>query len=211
MTSISPEPVRSEMRRVAATTKATMNAKEALAVVHAGRGARDVVITTMTPARDWMTMPQTPLDLVLVPSAMSHATSMGLGVALAQPDRRVIVCNGDGSMLMNLGSLVSIVSAGVSNIGVIVFDNGTYEVTGSQPVPGAGRTDFATIARGAGFRSVFDFDSLDAWRDGFANVLNTAGPTFVVLHVEPVLGLPGPRSPGPAGDRARRFMDALQR
>jgi sulfopyruvate decarboxylase subunit beta len=188
-----------------------MNAKEALAIVHGARASNDVVITTMTPARDWMTMPQSPLDLVLVPSAMSHATSMGLGVALAQPDRRVIVCNGDGSMLMNLGSLVSIVAAGVHNILVIVFDNGTYEVTGSQPVPGAGATDFAMIARGAGFRAVFDFNSLDAWREGITGVLNTEGPAFVVLHVEPVLGLPGPRSPGPAGDRARRFMDALQR
>ena len=78
-------------------------------------------------------------------------------------------------------------------------------------MPGAGAIDFATIARGAGFRDVFDFDSLDAWREGITDVLNTEGPAFVVLHVEPVLGLPGPRSPGPAGDRARRFMDALQR
>jgi thiamine pyrophosphate-dependent acetolactate synthase large subunit-like protein len=102
-----------------------MNAKEALAVVHGARGERDIVITTMMPARDWMTMPQCPLDMVLVPSAMSHATSMGLGLALAQPDRNVIVCNGDGSMLMNLGSLVSIAGAGVGNIMVIVFANGT--------------------------------------------------------------------------------------
>ncbi|HEY4303620.1 MAG TPA: thiamine pyrophosphate-dependent enzyme [Gemmatimonadaceae bacterium] len=188
-----------------------MNAKEALTVVHGARGERDVVVTTMTPARDWMTLPQSPLDLVLVPSAMSHATSMGLGVALAQPDRRVIICNGDGSMLMNLGSLVSIVAANATNVVVIVFDNGTYEVTGSQPVPGGGKTDFATIARGAGFRSVFDFDALADWQRGVDDILNTEGPTFVVLHVEPVLGQPGPRSPGPAGDRARRLIDALQR
>jgi sulfopyruvate decarboxylase subunit beta len=187
-----------------------MSAREALTVVHATRDARDVVITTMTPARDWMTMPQTPLDFVLVPSAMSHATSMGLGIALAQPERRVFVCNGDGSMLMNLGSLVSIVAAGVRNMVVILFDNGTYEVTGSQPVPGASATDFAVIARGAGFQHVFDFDSLDSWQGGIGAVLNTEGPAFVVLHVEPVLGQPGPRSPGPAGERARRFMDALQ-
>lgn len=188
-----------------------IDAKEALGVVHQARAANDVVITTMTPARDWMTMPQTELDLVLVPSAMSHATSMGLGIALAQPQRRVIVCNGDGSMLMNLGSLVSIVAASVRNLVVIVWDNGTYEVTGSQPIPGGSATDFATIARGAGFRRVFDFDSLAAWQDGITEVLNTDGPAFVVLHVEQVIGQPGPRSPGPAGDRARRLMQALQR
>jgi sulfopyruvate decarboxylase subunit beta len=187
-----------------------MNAKDALGVVHAYRGAKDIVVTTMTPARDWMTMPQSPLDMVLVPSAMSHATSMGLGLALAQAERRLVVCNGDGSMLMNLGSLVSIVAAGVRNMTLIVFDNGTYEVTGSQPVPGGAIVDYASIARGAGFIQVHEFLSLDDWRDAANAVLNASGPTFVLLHVEPVYGLPGPKSPGPAQERARRFMNALQ-
>ena len=102
-----------------------MSAKEALVAVHGARRAEDIVITTMSPARDWMTLPQQPRDLVLVPSAMSHATSVGLGLALSQPARRVVVCNGDGSMLMNLGSLVSIAAAGATNMIVLVFENGT--------------------------------------------------------------------------------------
>jgi phosphonopyruvate decarboxylase len=187
-----------------------MPAKDALAVVHETRGEGDVVITTMTPARDWMTMPQSPLDLVLVPSAMSHATSMGLGLALAQPDRRVIVCNGDGSMLMNLGSLVSIAEAGVSNLTVLVFDNGTYEVTGSQRVPGAGSVNFVQLADGAGFRAAFQFSDIDTWRRGARNALFAPGPALIWLRVEPVVGLPGPRSPGPAGERAKSFMAALR-
>jgi phosphonopyruvate decarboxylase len=186
-----------------------MNAKDALAVVHGARGERDIVITTMMPARDWMTMPQSPLDMVLVPSAMSHATSMGLGLALAQPDRNVIVCNGDGSMLMNLGSLVSITGAGVRNIMVIVFANGTYEVTGSQPVPGE-NVDYMAFASGAKFAQVAQFWSLESWRGSFAKLLASGGPTFVVLHVEPVYGQPGPKSPGPAGERAKRFREAVQ-
>lgn len=186
-----------------------MNAKEALAVVHGARRARDIVITTMMPARDWMTMPQSPLDLVLVPSAMSHATSMGLGLALAQPDRTVIVCNGDGSMLMNLGSFVSIASSGVTNMVVIVFDNGSYEVTGSQPVPGSGRVDYAAIAKASGFADCAGFTELDAWRDAAAALIERPGPSLVVLRVEPVVGLPGPKSPGPAGERAKRFMQAI--
>ncbi|HEY4130997.1 MAG TPA: thiamine pyrophosphate-dependent enzyme [Gemmatimonadaceae bacterium] len=190
-------------------TRARMVAKDALIAVHGARGERDIVVTTMNPARDWMTLPQSARDMVLVPSAMSHATSMGLGLALAQPERRVIVCNGDGSMLMNLGSLVSIVGSGATNIVVILFDNASYEVTGSQPVPSAGRTDFAAIARGAGFARVYEFDALDDWRRDIQRILNEPGPTFVTLHVEPVHGLPGPKSPGPAKDRARRFMEAL--
>ena len=172
-----------------------MSAKEAIALVHSTRDDRDVVITTMTPARDWMLLPQKPRDLVLVPSAMSHATSMGLGLALAQPNRRVIVCNGDGSMLMNLGSLVSIVSAGATNMIVLVFVNGTYEVTGSQPVPGAARVDFGTMATGAGFESVFEFADLEDWRRRIAEVFAAAGPVFVTLRVQPVFGEAGPKSP----------------
>jgi len=200
------------MSAAAETVRAAtgMSAKEAIALVHSTRDDRDLVITTMTPARDWMLLPQNPRDLVLVPSAMSHATSMGLGLALAQPGRRVIVCNGDGSMLMNLGSLVSIVNAGVTNMIVLVFVNGTYEVTGSQPVPGGTSVDFGMIAHGAGFGSVFEFADLEDWRRRIADVFAAPGPVFVTLRVQPVVGEPGPKSPGPARERARRFMEALK-
>jgi phosphonopyruvate decarboxylase len=191
------------------SAKSRMLAKEALAALHAARGARDVVVTTMATSRDWMTLPQSPLDVVFVPSAMGHATSIGMGLALAQPDRRVIVCNGDGSMLMNLGSLVSIVGSGATNLVVIVFDNGVYEVTGAQPTAGSNNVDFATIARGAGFRFVDEFGDLADWQQGIHRILNADGPVFVWLRVEPVHGVPGPKSPGPAGERARKLTEAL--
>ncbi|HKV52314.1 MAG TPA: thiamine pyrophosphate-dependent enzyme [Gemmatimonadaceae bacterium] len=187
-----------------------MSAKDALSAVHAARGPRDIVITTMSPARDWMLLPPHPLDMVLVPSAMGSAPSMGLGLALAQPNRRVIVCNGDGSMLMNLGSLVSIANARATNLIVIVFENGTYEVTGSQPVPGAGVVDYAALARAVGFESVHTYATLDSWRAHVRRLIDATGPTFVSLAVEPVHGQPGPKSPGPARERARRFMDAVR-
>ena len=187
-----------------------MSAKDALAAVHAARDPRDIMITTMTPARDWMLLPQQPLDLVLVPSAMGSAPPLGLGLALAQPSRRVIVCNGDGSMLMNLGALVSIANARPANLVLLVFVNGTYEVTGSQPVPGAGVVDFPALARAAGFKSVHTYGSLHAWQSDVRRIIGMPGPTFVALDVEPVHGQPGPKSPGPARERARRFMDALR-
>jgi phosphonopyruvate decarboxylase len=184
-------------------------AKDALTALHAARDPRDVVITTMSPARDWMTLtPQSPLDIVFVPSAMGHATSLGLGLALAQPDRRVIVCNGDGSMLMNLGSLVTIVGAGATNLIVLVFQNGVYEVTGAQPMPA--EADFAMIARGAGFASVFEFSNNEEWTSSIDAVLGAAGPVFVVLRVAPDDGIPGPKSPGPASERAGRLREALR-
>src|SRR5437868_7356412 len=154
----------------------------ALAALHALRRDTDVVVTTMAPAREWMALgPAHPLDLVLVPSSMGQATSFALGIALAQPHRRVIVCNGDGSMLMNLGSLVTIAAAAPPNLVLLLFDNGVYEVTGAQPTPGAGRVDFAAVARASGFTSVHRFDELTHFTAALPNVLGTAGPTFVAL------------------------------
>lgn len=174
----------------------------------------------MAPARDWMALAKGvlhPLDLVLVPSAMGQATSMGLGIALAQPQRRIVVVNGDGSMLMNLGSLVSITAAAPKNLVVIVCDNGAYEVTGAQPTPGSPRgrrdgaaVDFVGLARASGFRSVHRFAELDAWRAAAREIIDATGPTFVLLDVHTETGIPGPRSPGPAGERSRRFMEALE-
>jgi sulfopyruvate decarboxylase subunit beta len=192
--------------------------RDAVAVVRSVRTADDIVITTMGAAREWMALGQTePLDLVFVPSAMSHATSVGLGLALAQPRRRVIVCNGDGSMLMNLGSLVSITAAGATNLVVIVFDNGVYEVTGAQPTAGAptratngASVDFPAIARASRFPLVRRVHDLDEWRRDARTLFDAPGPTFIVLDVAPVPGAPGPKSPGPASERGRAFMAALR-
>src|SRR5579862_8847948 len=101
-----------------------MRPTDALVVVRDLRRDHDVVVATMAAARDWMAMGSHPLDFIFVPSCMGHATSLGLGLALAQPQRRVIVLNGDGSMLMNLGSLATITAAAPPNLTVILLDNG---------------------------------------------------------------------------------------
>ncbi len=196
--------------------RATMELRAAIAALHTARSADDVVITTMGAAREWMALGTQPLDFVFLPSSMGQATSLGLGVALARPDRRVIVANGDGSMLMNLGSLVTITAAAPTNLVVIVLSNGVYEVTGAQPIPGAAtahspgaNVDFTGLARAAGFRSVFRYSDLEAWTAGLATVLGASGPVFALLDVASVPGAAGPRSPGPAAGRARAFMAAL--
>jgi sulfopyruvate decarboxylase subunit beta len=202
---------------MSATPMVRLDLTETLAAIRDVRRESDVVITTMGASREWMALgPPHGRDLVFVPSAMSHATSIGLGLALARPDLRVIVCNGDGSMLMNLGSLVSITAAAPANLVVLVFDNGVYEVTGAQPTPGApaGRAggrgvDFAAMAAACGFASVARYADGAAWHREVRQVLDRPGPTFVALDVAPVPGAPGPKSPGPAGVRARAFMRAL--
>lgn len=188
---------------------------EALQILHAAR-QDEVVVATMGSGREWAKLPPHPLDLVYVPSSMGQATSVGLGIALAQPQRRVVVCNGDGSMLMNLGSLVTITSRRPENLIVLLMDNGVYEVTGRQQTPGSaglradGRgVDFAAIARSCGFEAVFEFTDLEQWRESVTDILAATGPVFCCLKVESVAGDVAPRSPGPAWERAARLRGAL--
>ena len=189
----------------------------AVALVRSTRRDEDVVVSSMGAAREWMALgPLHERDLVLVPSAMGHATCIGLGLALAQPAHRVIVLVGDGAILMNLGTLVTISAHAPRNLVVVLYDNGVYEVTGAQPTPGspAGRVhgdaiDFVAVARACGMRQVFRWSALEDWQRGIEDALAAEGPTLVVLDVEPVPGGVGPRSPGPARDRGVRFRAAL--
>jgi len=195
----------------AAASAARIPLVDALEALQRVRHDNEVIITTMGSAREWMKLGrQHPLDFILVPSAMGHGTSIGLGIALARPEKRVIVCSGDGSLLMNLGSLASTVAAKAPNLVVIVFDNGVYEVTGQQPTAGQG-ADFCGIARACGFESVHRFATNAQWEEEARRVLDTKGPTFIALDVEPVMGGTAPHSPGPAPARARALMAALRR
>lgn len=179
----------------------------------------EIVVTTMGSAREWPRLSQHPLDLHYLPSAMGQAPDLGLGLALAQPEREVIVLNGDGCLLMNLGCLVTIVASRAKNLTVIVFENGIYEVTGGQQtaaatIPSAkvdfAGVDFAAMAKAAGFASVAAFDSLDAWQQQAADVLQEPGPRFVVLSVEPVGAAYHLESPGPLAERLARFQQTLR-
>lgn len=181
---------------------------DALGVVRRLRRDDDVVITTMASSKVWMDLgPPHSRDFVFVPSCMGHATSYGLGLALAQPRRRVIVCNGDGSMLMNLGSLVTIAAQSPPNLTVIVMDNGVYEVTGAQPVPA--RVDYVGLARSSGIANGQRFTTAAEWTAAAARVLEAPGPNVVILEIEPVPGRPAPKAPGSAAARATAFRAAL--
>src|SRR5205809_3644931 len=179
-----------------------MTQREALEVLAAQRGQR-IVITTMSSAGIWPALSDTPLDFCYIPSAMGHAPALGLGLALAQPGRGVIVVNGDGCMLMSLGNLVTL-AAHPANIYLLIMDNGLYEVTGGQSVAGANRTDFAGIARAAGIARSYSFQTLAEWRAGAAEALHGAGPVAINLKVEGRLGQQTPKAPHPMPEQVAR-------
>jgi len=176
--------------------------------VLAGKRGGQVVITTMSSAGIWPKLSDSPLDFHYIPSAMGHATDLGLGLALAHPQRGVIVFNGDGCMLMNLGSLVTLADQN-ANVVLIILDNGLYEVTGGQPTAGAGRAHFADLARAADIRRIFTFDALDAWQAGVDEVLSEPGPAVVWLKVEGRLGQKTPQPPRLMRQQVERLQKAL--
>jgi thiamine pyrophosphate-dependent acetolactate synthase large subunit-like protein len=195
-----------------------MSLVESLQVLHGLRQPDHVVLSTMAAAREWMKLGTHPLDFIYAPSAMGEAPAVGLGMALARPDRQVIVLNGDGCMLMNLGCLVTITAAAPANFVLIVCDNSVYEVTGRQSTaaaegarPSDRTVDFCHIARGCGFAAVYEFAKIEDWRVAAPQVLVAHGPTFVWLKVDPIPGGEVPRSPAPPVERARAFAEVLQR
>ena len=159
-----------------------MSQREALEVLAAHRGGR-IFVTTMSAAGLWPSLSDTPLDFAYLPSAMGQAPALGLGLALAQPGRGVVVVNGDGSMLMNLGCLVTVAQHAV-DLYLVLLDNALYEVTGGQPNAGSGHTDFAGLARAAGIGRVYSFQTAGQWSDGAAEALAGPGPVVIWLKVE---------------------------
>lgn len=168
----------------------------------------EVIITCMGTAKPWEKLSDTPLDFASVDSAMGHAADFALGVALARPERRVITLNGDGSMLMCLGTLVTVAQYPCSNYALVVIENGAYEVTGNQPVPGAGMIDYAAIARGAGIKKVYTVEDEEAFDDHLHTLFNEPGPVVFVWKVAPGHE-PVPQFKDSIADRLRRLREAL--
>jgi thiamine pyrophosphate-dependent acetolactate synthase large subunit-like protein len=115
--------------------------------------------------------------------AMGQAAMMGLGIALAQPKRRVLVLTGDGEMLMGIGSLATIGVQQPANLTVVVIDNGRYGETGMQATHTASGVDLAGIAKASLFKKALTV-SKPAELDELRAVVHEAkGPNFVTVKV----------------------------
>ncbi len=141
--------------------------------------------------------------------SMGLATSIGLGVALAQPQRRVIALEGDGSILMNLGSLATIGALAPPNLTVIIWVNGAYQITGNQPAATAETTDIVAVARGAGIESsAWVRDEAD-FAHAVERALHTDGPHFLAARIDQSPGSGRPeRDPVILKDRFMRGIGA---
>jgi phosphonopyruvate decarboxylase len=148
----------------------------------------EIVITTMTATLQWPLVSRHDLDFDFLAFGMGHASDFGLGLALARPERKVVVLKGDGGLLMSLGSLVTIGRYGPPNLLVLLLENRGFEMTGGQEF--APDVDFVTLARGSGIEKVERIEDLAGVEAELPRLLAEPGPHFVVLPVTNAEPLP---------------------
>jgi sulfopyruvate decarboxylase subunit beta len=157
-----------------------MKPEEVLRRIAAARGDA-ICVPTMTTAPAWRDIAPEDLSVTCV-GFMGGASSLGLGLALACPERRVLVFDGDGSLLMQLGSLATIAGARPRNLTHFVFKNGVYHTSGAQPIPGGLEVDFVLMARAAGYPNAYAVRELDEFERRLPSMLTEDGPLLVELH-----------------------------
>jgi phosphonopyruvate decarboxylase len=168
-----------------------------------------VLSTTGFLSRDSFAVADRPLSFFMQ-GAMGHLASLGLGVALARPERPVVLIDGDGAALMHLGALAGIGAARPVNLTHVVVDNGCYESTGGQGTISAG-VDWAGLARAMSYRTAAVCASEDALAQALDRCADQPGPHLVVAKVGPRAGEPPPRATATLSpvDLTHRFRDAL--
>ena len=147
--------------------------------------ARDgaIVVATYTSAFEWHRVDPNPLNFVSV-GAMGQASSHAVGLAIGLSDQKIIVLDGDGSLLMNLSTLTTIANTAPKNLVHFVIENGTYEANGGHPTPSQGRADLAGMARAAGYAEAHSYEGLNQFAVDLPGLLAAPGPTFASLKVE---------------------------
>ena len=157
-----------------------MKPEDVLKVIAANRGTA-ICIPTMTTSPSWRTIAPDDLSIGCV-GFMGGASTLGLGLALGCPDRRVIVFDGDGSLCMQLGSLPTIAGSGARNLTHLLFRNNVYHTSGAQGTPGGEGMDWVMMAKGAGYKDAFAVRSLAELEEYLPAILTGEGPIFVELH-----------------------------
>ena len=186
------------MKRWEAIAKLTPHFGDALVVACNGMIGRDLWATGDKPTRFYMI------------GSMGLASSIGLGLALAQPKRRVIILDGDGNVLMNLGALPMTGVLAPPHFRHVVLDNGVYASTGNQPTISA-HVKLEEIARAAGYRAVARVRAGAEIGPTLRHQLAEPGPTLLLIETQPEAGPPAPRIPYTPPEMTARVAAAIVR
>jgi len=142
----------------------------------------ELVVTNLGAVRhEWQAVRPHPGNYHL--QNLGLTSSMALGLALALPHRKVVAFDGDGSLLLNLGSLATIANQHPKNLIHVVFDNECYESSRGAPTATAGQADLAAIARGAGFANVATANTVGEFEQAFLRALKSNDLCFILAKV----------------------------
>ncbi len=160
-----------------------MHTADVLKIFAEHRG--DAIVISGRGGRHWIRISDTEHDIPLGDPAMGGHAGFGLGLALARPDKRVVLFDSEGDILMSLGQLPTIAEQAPANFYHFVLDNEVYATTGGQPVPGAKHVDYAAFARASGYPGGHNFTEINAFARELPAILAAPGPVFVALKVLP--------------------------
>lgn len=146
---------------------------------------RDALVVSGRAGRYWLSISEGGGDLPLGDPSMGGHAGFSLGLALAQPERPVVVFDSEGDLLMNLSILTTIAEQAPRNYYYFLLDNECYATTGGQPVPNAANVAYDMVARGCGIRQTYFFDDFDAYKGALPEIMSKAGPVFVWNKVYP--------------------------
>lgn len=164
-----------------------MKCQEAVETIVQHRG-RAIIVSTMSSIKHVDKLSPGGLNLACLP-LMGGASTLGVGIALARPDRPVLVLDGDGCLLMQLGSLVTTIELNPKNFVHFVFNNGVwFENQANLSVPAAESLDFVALARGAGYRVAERYSERAELSAAMPRLTAGDGPSFVELVIEPEAG-----------------------
>jgi thiamine pyrophosphate-dependent acetolactate synthase large subunit-like protein len=146
----------------------------------------DTIVIPGRGGRFWINISTRPaLDLPLGDPSMGGHAAFALGLALAQPQRKVVLFDSEGDLHMSMGVLAMIAEHQPANFYHFLLDNECYATTGGQPVPNATKVSYDAMARAAGYTRTFSFDSLESFAVNIESILGEPGPVFVAMKVIP--------------------------
>lgn len=146
--------------------------------------ADDIIVVGNVGNTSTMLSELRPSEANLYQVNLGSCTALGLGLALALPHRKILVLDGDGSILLNLAVLADVANQGPANLRVIVFDNQSYESGGDLPTATAGLADLAEVARAAGIKNAWTVRNIAEFEEGVKAVLGASELTLVVAKID---------------------------
>lgn len=146
---------------------------------------RNALVVSGRAGRYWSEFSEAGFDLPLGDPAMGGHAGFSLGLALAQPERPVVLFDTEGDLLMNLGILTTIAEQRPRNFYYFLMDNECYATTGGQPVPNAQKVAYDAVARACGIEQTYAFIEIEQVSKKLATILAAPGPAFVWNKVHP--------------------------